>query len=92
MSLTYTLSKCLQSPKLDLYDGTEMACTIIDHLQRCCVDDSIWHSVISGCEELARASGIELIKPRLTGRQQHRVLQVNADETASDYYNRSIWF
>ena len=34
MSLTYTLSNCLQSPMLDLSDGTEMACSIIEHLQR----------------------------------------------------------
>ena len=41
---------------------------------------------------MAQAAGIESMKPRLTSRQQHRVLQVNADETASDYYKRSIWF
>ena len=60
------------------------------------MDDNVWHggdfSVFSGCEQLAQAAGIELMKPRLTGRQQHRVSQVNADETASDYYKRSIWF
>ena len=31
-------------------------------------------------------------EPRLTGCQQHRVSQVNVDETVSDYYKRSIWF
>ena len=41
---------------------------------------------------MAQAAGIEMMKSRLTGRQQHRVSQVNADETASDYYKRSIWF
>ena len=41
---------------------------------------------------MAQAAGIESMKPRLTSRQQHRVLQVNADETVSDYYKRSIWF
>ena len=60
MSLTYMLSKCLQSPKLDLFDGTEMACSIIEHLQRRRVDDSVWHggdfSVLSGCEQLAQAA------------------------------------
>ena len=40
MSLTYTKSKCLQSLKLDLFDGTEIACSIIAHLQRWRVDDS----------------------------------------------------
>ena len=77
-----------------------MACSIIEHLQRWRVDDSVWHvddfSVFSGCEQLAQAAGIELMKPRLTGRrtgrQQHHFSQVNADETASDYYKRSIWF
>ena len=58
------------------------------------MDDSVWHvgdfSVFSGCEQLAQAA--ELMKPRLTSRQQHRVSQVKADETASDYYKRSIWF
>ena len=96
MSLTYTLSKYLQSPKLDMFEGTEMACSIIEHLQIWRVDYSIWHggdfSVFSGCEQLAQAAGIELMKPGLTDRQQHRVSQVNADETASDYYKRSIWF
>ena len=89
----YTLSKYLESPKFDLFDGTEMACSIIEHLQRWHVDDSVWHgdfSVFSGCEQLAQAA--ELMKPRLTGRQQHRVSQVNADEIASDYYKHSIWF
>ena len=33
MSLTYKLSKYLQSPKLDLFHGTEMACSIIEYLQ-----------------------------------------------------------
>ena len=42
--------------------------------------------------QLAQAAGIELMKPRLTGRQQHRFSQGNADETANDYYKRSIWF
>ena len=97
MSLTYTLSNCLQSPKLDLFDGTEMACSIIEHLERWRVDDSVWHdgnfSVFSGCEQLAQAAELaELRKPRLTGRQEHRVSQVNADETANDYYKCSIWF
>ena len=32
------------------------------------------------------------MKPRLTGRQQHRFSQGNADETANDYYKRRIWF
>ena len=34
MSLTYMLSTCLQSPMLDLSDGTEMSCSIIEHFQR----------------------------------------------------------
>ena len=75
---------------------TEIACSIIEHLQRWRVNDSVWHggdfSLFSGCEQLARSAGIELMKQRLTGRQQHRVSQVNADATASDYYKYSIWF
>ena len=57
---------------------------------------AVWHggdfSVLSGCEQLEQAAGIDLMKPRLTGRQQHCVSQVNADETVRDYYKRSIWF
>ena len=63
-----------------------MACSTIEHLHRWRVDDSVWHggdfSVFSGCKQLAQAAGIELMKPRLTDRQQHWVSQVNADETA----------
>ena len=95
-SLTYTLSICRQSPRLDLFDGTERAFSIIEYLQRWRVDDNVWHgsdfSVFSECEQLAQTAGIELMKPGLTGRQQRQVSQVNADETASDYYKRSMLF
>ena len=44
----------LQSSKLDMFDGTEMACSIIEHLQIWRVDDSVCHggdfSIFSGCE------------------------------------------
>ena len=47
--------------------------------------------VLTQAEQLVEISGIQLAKPRVVGRQQHRASATSADETDSDYFKRSIW-
>jgi len=41
---------------------------------------------------LADIAGVQLVKPRVNGRQLHRVSQAVSDETDSDYFNQHIPF
>ena len=95
MSLTVTLSRRLQSPKLDSSDGAEMVAGINKRLQKWRMDDCTWlrgeYSVFAQAEIFADIAGVHLAKPRTAGRQLHRVSQLHSDETASDYFKRSIW-
>ena len=93
MSLTVTLSRRLQSPKLDLSDGAEMVAG--KRLQKWRLDDRTWlggeYSVFAQAEIFADIAGVHLAKPRTAGRQLHRVSLLHSDKTASDYFKRSIW-
>lgn len=95
MSLTVTLSKRLQSPKVDLSDGTGMVRDVNKTLQEYRNNDSTWlgdsYSVLEQAESLASVAGVKLSKPRLAGRQMHRASAVNSEETDNDYFKRSIW-
>lgn len=98
MSLTVTLSKRLQSPKMDLSDGTDgtgMVHDVNKTLQEYRNNDSAWlddsYSVLEQAEGLAAIVGVPLSKPRLSGRQMHRASAVNSEETDNDYFKRSIW-
>ena len=95
MSLTVTLSKRLQSPKMDLSDGTGMVHDVNKTLQEYRNNDSAWlddsYSVLEQAEGLAAIVGVPLSKPRLSGRQMHRASAVNSEETDNDYFKRSIW-
>ena len=93
--LTVTLSRRLQSPKLDSSDGAEMVAGINKRLQKWRMDDHTWlggeYSVCAQAEIFADIAGVHLAKPRTAGRQLHRVSLLHSDETASDYFKRSIW-
>ena len=95
MSLTVTLSKRLQSPKIDLSDGTGMVTDVNNTLQEWRRDDNAWlggsYSVFEQADGFASIIGVQLTKPRLSGRQMHRASAVNSDESDSDYFKRSIW-
>ena len=95
MSLTVTLSKRLQSPKMDLSDGTGMVNDVNNRLQEWRNDDSAWlggsYSVLEQAEGLAAIAGVQLSKPRLAGRQMHRASAVNSEETDINYFKRTIW-
>ena len=73
MSLTVTLSRRLQSPKLDLSDGAEMVAG--KRLQKWRLDDRTWlggeYSVFAQAEIFADIAGVHLAKPRTAGRQLH---------------------
>jgi hypothetical protein len=88
MSLTLTLSRRLQSPKLDLSDGSAMAESVIKRLQEWRLDDGARHgaefSVFAHAATLADIAGVQLVKPRVNGRQLHRVSQAVSDETDCD--------
>jgi len=95
MSLTLTLSRRLQLPKLDLSDGSAMAESVIKRLQEWRLDDDAWHggefSVFARAATLAEIAGVQLVKSRINGGQLHRVSQSFSNETDSDYFKRSIW-
>lgn len=95
MSLTVTLSKRLQSPKIDLSDGTGMVNDVNKTLQEWRRNDNAWlggsYSVFEQANGFASIIGVQLTKPRLSGRQMHRASAVNSDESDSDYFKRSIW-
>src|SRR6218665_1461463 len=95
MSLTMNLSRLLQSPKLDLPEGSAMIDSINKRLREWRGDDSAWHgvpfSVFTQAEQLAEIAGIEIAKPRIVGRQQHRASATSVTESHIDYFKRSIW-
>jgi hypothetical protein len=98
MSLTVTLSKRLQSPKMDLSDGIGMVHDVNKTLQEYRNNDSAWlgdsYSVIEQAEGLAAIVGVQLSKPRLSGRQMQRASAVNSEDSQgidNDYFKRSIW-
>jgi hypothetical protein len=72
-----------------------MAKSVIKRLQEWRLDDGAWHgaefSVFARAATLADIAGVQLVKPRVTGRQLHRMSQADSDETDSDYFRRSIW-
>src|SRR5258706_10895150 len=49
------------------------------------------YSVFAQAVTFANIIGIQLVKPRVTSRQLHRVSQANPDETDSEYFKRNIW-
>ena len=59
------------------------------------MDDRTWlggeYSVFAQAEIFADIAGVHLVKPHTAGRQLHRVSLLHSDETASDYFKRSIW-
>ena len=75
--LTVTLSRRLQSPKLDSSDGAEMVAGINKRLQKWRMDDRTWlggeYSVFAQAEIFADIAGVHVAKPRTAGRQLHRV-------------------
>ena len=77
MSLTVTLSKRLQSPKLDSSDGAEMVAGINKRLQKWRLDDRTWlggeYSVFAQAEIFADIAGVHVVKPPTAGRQLQSV-------------------
>ena len=100
MSLTLTLSRRLQSPKLDLSDGSAMAAMAESDIKRnasrigtlMTVHGMVPNSVsLLKRQYFADIAGVQLVKRRITGRQLHRVSQADSGEIDSDYLKRSIW-
>jgi len=65
-----TLSRRLRSPKLDLSDGSAMAESVIKRLQEWRLHVAEF-SVFDHAATLADIAGVQLVKPRVNGRQLH---------------------
>jgi len=91
MSLTLTLSRRMQSPKLDLSDGSAMAESVIKGLQEWRLHDGAWNGAEFSVCSCGNTCWYCWCAGSKTTCKLYKVSQAVSDETDSDCFKRSIW-
>ena len=83
------LTNYLQTVDIDLLQAHQQTTTIIDALAKQRNDES-WEKLYQHAVAIAEKHDVPVIRPRLAGRQQHRVNVPS--NSVSDYYKRGLYF
>ena len=89
MSVTYALSKYLQTVNIDLFAAMDRVQLCVDHLQSMRSDDEAYSELYGVAVGLAEKLGVIPSKPRTVGTQRYRSNQPS--DSVEQYYKRAIF-